>query len=92
MTQKTLNIATVAGGVLTAVTTGRTIYQAAANAMDAVEDQGTLTGAKKKEAVMAFIKSMVIDIGSNWDVYEKLISTFIDQIKTAYNAVKDLFK
>ena len=41
---------------------------------------------------MAFIKSMVIDIGSNWDVYEKLISTFIDQIKTAYNAVKDLFK
>ena len=92
MTEKTLSIATVATGVLTTVTKGRTIYQAAANAMDAVEVQGALTGAKKKEAVMAFIKSMVIDIGSNWDVYEKLISTFIDQIKTAYNAVKDLFK
>ena len=82
----------MATGVLTTVTKGRTIYQAAANAMDAVEVQGALTGAKKKEAVMAFIKCMVIDIGSNWDVYEKLISTFIDQIKTAYNAVKDLFK
>lgn len=92
MTEKTLSIATVATGVLATVTKGRTLYQAAANAMDAVEVQGTLTGAKKKEAVMAFIKSMVIDIGSNWDVYEKLISTFIDQIKTAYNAVKDLFK
>lgn len=92
MIEKTLSIATVATGVLTTVTKGRTIYQAAANAMDAVEVQSTLTGAKKKEAVMAFIKSMVIDLGSNWDVYEKLISTFIDQIKTAYNAVKDLFK
>ena len=92
MTVKTLSIATVATGVLATVTKGRTLYQAAAHAMDAVEVQGTLTGAKKKEAVMAFIKSMVIDIGSNWDVYEKLISTFIDQIKTAYNAVKDLFK
>lgn len=92
MTEKTLSIATVATGVLATVTKGRTLYQVAANAMDVVEVQGTLTGAKKKEAVMAFIKSMVIDIGSNWDVYEKLISTFIDQIKTAYNAVKDLFK
>lgn len=60
--------------------------------MDAVEAQGALTGAKKKEAVMAFIKSLVIDLGSNWDVYEQLVSTFIDQIKAAYNAVKDLFK
>lgn len=82
----------MAVGVLTAVDKGRTIYQAAANSMDAVEAQGALTGAQKKEAVMAFIKSLVIDLGSNWDVYEQLVSTFIDQIKAAYNAVKDLFK
>ncbi|RKG29921.1 hypothetical protein D7V21_16775 [Acinetobacter guerrae] len=92
MNQKALNIATVAAGVLTTVTKGRTIYQATANAMDSVEIQGTLTGLKKKEAVMAFIKGLVINLGTNWDVYEELISTFIDQIKTAYNAVKDLFK
>lgn len=92
MTQKSLSIATVAVGVLVAVDKGRTIYQAAANSMDAVEAQGVLTGAKKKEAVMAFIKSLVIDLGLNWDVYEQLVSTFIDQIKAAYNAVKDLFK
>lgn len=92
MSQKSLSIATVAVGVLTTVTKGRTIYQAAANAMDAVEVQGVLTGTAKKQAVLAFIKSLVIDLGQNWDVYEKLVSTFIDQIKTAYNAVKDLFK
>lgn len=92
MTQKSLSIATVAVGVLTTVTKGRTIYQAAANAMDAVEVQGVLTGTAKKQAVLAFIKSLVIDLGQNWDVYENLVSTFIDQIKTAYNAVKDLFK
>lgn len=92
MTQKSLSIATVAAGVLTVATNGRTVYQAAANAMDAVEVQGTLTGTAKKQAVMAFIKSLVVDLGQNWDIYEKLISIFIDQIKTAYNAVKDLFK
>ncbi|WP_313043283.1 hypothetical protein [Acinetobacter sp.] len=81
MTQKSLSIATVAIGVLTTV-----------NAMDAVEVQAALTGTAKKQAVLAFIKSLVIDLGHNWDVYEQLTSTFIDQIKTAYNAVKDLFK
>jgi hypothetical protein len=89
---KSLSIAAVATGVLTAVTTGHNIYTAAANAMDAVEAQGVLTGAKKKETVLAFIKSLVTDLAMNWNVYEELISTFIDQIKTAYNAVKDLFK
>lgn len=88
MTQKTLNIATVAAGVISVAPVGLTIYQAAANAMDAVEALGVLTGVAKKQAVLAFIKGLVDD----WDVYEKLISTFIDQIKTAYNAVKDLFK
>lgn len=92
MTQKSLSIATVASGVLTVATQGRTVYQAAANAMDAVEVQGALSGTAKKQAVLAFIKSLVIDLGQNWEVYEQLISTFIDQIKTAYNAVKDLFR
>lgn len=84
-------ISNVAKGVIDLIGTGQAIYQATTNAMDAVEVQGTLTGLKKKEAVMAFIKGLVIDLGSNWDVYEQLLSKFIDQIKTAYNAVKDLF-
>lgn len=92
MTQKSLSITNLASGVLLAASTGYTIYAAAANVMDAVKTQGSLTGVKKKEAVMAFIKGYVFDIGQNWDVYEQLISTFIDQIKAAYNAVKDLFK
>jgi hypothetical protein len=92
VTHKSLSISTVAIGLLTAVTNGRTIYQATANAMDAVEVPGALSGTAKKQAVLAFIKGLVIDLGQNWDVYENLVSTFIDQLKVAYNAVKDLFK
>lgn len=92
MTSKSLNITMVASGILSVVSTGRQIYQAAANAMDSVEIQGVLTGAKKKEAVMQFIMGLVLEIGENWDSkYKQLISSFIDQIKAAYNAVKDLF-
>ncbi len=92
MTSKSLNITIVASGILSVVSTGRQIYQAAANAMDSVEIQGVLTGAKKKEAVMQFIMGLVLEIGENWDSkYKQLISSFIDQIKAAYNAVKDLF-
>ena len=56
--------------------------------MDAVENQGVLTGNQKKEAVIAFVKGFV----ENWDEWKPLVSIFIDQLKAAYNAVKVLFK
>ena len=87
MTSKSLNITTLASGILSVVGTGHQIYQAAANAMDSVEIQGVLTGAKKKEAVMQFIMGLVLEIGENWDSkYKQLISTFIDR-KHPLNAI-----
>lgn len=84
-------IATVASGVINLISTGQTIYRIAANAMDAIEQNQEMKGADKKEWVLAFVKAMTKDLGENWDDYAAAISAFIDQIKTAYNAVKSLF-
>lgn len=84
-------IATVASGIINLISTGQQIYKIAANAMDAIEQTPNMTGADKKAWVMAFVGAVAKDLDENWDVYAALISSFIDQIKTAYNAVKWLF-
>ena len=85
------NIAQVAVGVINLIQEGQHIYSIAANAMDAVEAQNSgLSGADKKAWVLAFVKSIVINLYENWDFYEQLISDFIDKIKTAYKAVRGL--
>lgn len=84
-------IATVASGVINLIQTGQAIYRIAANAMDAIEQNKAMSGSDKKTWVLAFVKSVVIDMGENWQTYVKLITDFIDKIKAAYNAVKDLF-
>ena len=87
------NIAQVAVGVINLIEDGRFIYSIAANAMDSVESQNSeLSGAGKKAWVLAFVKSVVLNIADNWDTYAALISDFIDKIKTAYNAVRGLFE
>ena len=86
------NIAQVAVGVINLIEDSRFIYSIAANAMDAVEalQDSELTGADKKAWVLAFVKSVVLNIADNWDTYAALISDFIDKIKAAYNAVRSL--
>lgn len=87
------NIAQVAVGVINLIDDAQYIYTIATNAMDSVESQNSgLSGADKKAWVLAFVKSVVLNIADNWDAYEALISDFIDKIKTAYNAVRDLFE
>lgn len=87
----TNQIAVVASGVINLLQTGQIIYQITANAMDAIEQNSNLAGADKKSWVMAYVKSVVIALGENWEDYVLAIANFIDQIKTAYNAVKSLF-
>ena len=85
------NIAQVAVGVINLIEDGQYIYSIATNAMDAVEAQHSgLSGVDKKAWVLAFVKSVVLNIADNWDAYADLISDFIDKIKTAYNAVRSL--
>ena len=86
------NIAQVAVGVINLIEDSRFVYSIAANTMDSVESQNSgLSGVDKKIWVLAFVKSVVLNIADNWDTYAALISDFIDKIKTAYNAVRDLF-
>ena len=85
-------IATVASGIIQLIETGREIYQATVDAMDAIEAKGSLKGKDKKEWVLAFIKNFVYELGENWEKYFTLISEFIDKIKKMYNTIKDLIK
>ena len=85
-------IATVATGVIQLIEVGKEIYEATVNAMDSIEGQGVVKGSDKKEWVLAFIKNFVIEIGKNWEDWFELISDFIDNIKSMYNAIKHLLK
>ena len=85
-------IASVASGVVSLMQTGQAIFRVAANAMDAIEENKDMLGQDKKAWVIAFVKSVVIDLGENWEQYSKIIVSFIDQIKSAYNIVKSLFE
>lgn len=84
-------IATVASGIISLISTGQEIYRIAASAMDAIEQNKAMSGSDKKAWALAYIKSAVIDLGQNWTVYAARITSFIDQLKAAYNAVKSLF-
>ena len=85
-------IATVATGVIQLIEVGRDIYEVTVNAMDAIEAKGVVKGSDKKEWVLAFVKSVVLELGQNWDKYVQLISDFIDDIKTVYNTIRHLIK
>ena len=84
--------ATVARGVIQLIEVCRDIYEATANTIDAIEAKGVVKGSDKKEWVLAFVKSVVLDLGQNWEKYAQLISDFIDHIKSVYNTVKHLIK
>ena len=86
------NIATVASGIIELIETGKEVYEVTVNAMDAIEAKGVVKGSDKKEWVLAFVKSVVLDLGQNWEKYAQLISDFIDHIKSVYNTVKHLIK
>ena len=86
------NIATVASGIIELIETGREVYEVTVKAMDAIEAKGVVKGSDKKEWVLAFVKSVVLDLGQNWEKYAQLISDFIDHIKSVYNTVKHLIK
>lgn len=85
------NIATVAIGVIELIEVGKEIYQATADAMDAIEAKGKLKGSSKKDWVMDFMRDFVFSLGQNWDDWFLLIFNFIDKIKAVYNLVKPLF-
>lgn len=77
-------------GTLSLLTVGREIYESIAKAMDAAESSAE-NGKSKKEWVLAFAKSLILEAGKNWDKWVKHISNFIDSAKSIYNSLKGLF-
>lgn len=92
MTISQPKIASVAIGIIQTFQTAQAIYTIVANTMDAVESQKSEEpGHQKKAWVLAYVKSVTIALGENWDELAEEISKFIDQIKLAYNSIKVLF-
>ena len=56
-------------------------------AMDAAEAEKN-SGADKKAWVIAFVESVVNDIGEKWEHWLKMVVSFIDYAKAFYNQFK----
>jgi hypothetical protein len=78
-------------GTLALITVGREIYEQVTKFMDTVQSDGG-NGANKKAWVMAAAKHLIIEVGKNWNQWEKYISDFIDAAKSVYNSLKCIFK
>ena len=46
----------------------------------------------KKAWVLAAAKHLIVEVGKNWNLWEKYISDFIDAAKSVYNSLKGIFK
>ena len=55
--------------------------------MDAAEAEKN-SGADKKAWVIAFVESVVNDIGEKWEHWLKMVISFIDYAKAFYNQFK----
>lgn len=83
-------IAQALNGTLALITIGRDIYQAVVDTMDAAEEGNHKDGQSKKAWVLAYVKSIIIEAGKNWDKWAKYVSDFIDAAKSVYNSLKGI--
>lgn len=85
-------IYSIAHPVIELYNSGKEILKFVANAMDAMESLGKLTGAEKKAYVMDKAKELVLAGPLKWAEWFNIISKFIDTIKTMFNLAKSLIK
>ena len=78
------SIAQTVGVVVQGIETGQEVYNMILNAMDAAQKEKK-SGADKKAWVVAYIKSVLNDLGENWEKWVKAILSFIDFAKAFYN-------
>ncbi|MEG1232223.1 MAG: hypothetical protein RSE18_00180 [Acinetobacter sp.] len=80
---------TVTGAIKLAVV-GQEIYKKVAEYMDEMEkiDQ---SGADKKTRVMAYARSLILQVHKDWDEWKQFIADFIDAAKSIYNALRGIF-
>lgn len=74
--------------VFDVIESGVELYQYTVTAMDAIQAvKNGLSGASKKEWVLAFVRSLAYSngLGSLWEKLIDAISKFIDKVKTLFN-------
>ena len=83
------NIATVTQSTIDALLVGKDIYAYVVGLMDSYQEQRS-TGAEKKAIVLTLARDLILDLGKNWEKWERYISDFIDTAKALFNAVRKI--
>lgn len=82
-----MSITQTVGVVVQGIETGQEIYNMILKAMDAAEKEKQ-SGADKKAWVIVYIKSVLNDLGENWEKWVNVVVSFIDFAKALYKQFK----
>lgn len=82
-----MSITQTANVLVTGTKLVKEILSTVLKAMDAAEAEKN-SGADKKAWVIAFVESVVNDIGEKWERWLKMVISFIDYAKAFYNQFK----
>lgn len=82
-----MSITQTANVLITGTQLVKEILSTVLKAMDAAEAEKN-SGADKKAWVIAFVESVVNDIGEKWEYWLKMVISFIDYAKAFYNQFK----
>ena len=83
----TSSIAQTANVLIQGIETGQEVYNMILKAMDAAQKEKK-SGADKKAWVVAYIKSVLNDLGENWEKWLGVVTSFIDFAKAFYKQFK----
>lgn len=83
------NIATVTQSAIDALLVGKEIYAYVVGLMDSYQEKRS-TGAEKKAIVLTLARDLILDLGKDWEKWERYISDFIDTAKALFNAVRKI--
>lgn len=86
-----MNIEKVVIGAIDSASTGYEVYIATAKAMDSIQaraKESGIDGKSKRDWVLAYIKSTIVEVAENWQKWSELLIRFISSAKTFYNIVR----
>ena len=82
-----MSITQTVGVLIQGIETGQEIYSMILKAMDAAQKEKK-SGADKKAWVVDYIKSVLNDLGENWEKWLSVVVSFIDFVKAFYKQFK----
>jgi hypothetical protein len=86
-----MTIEKVAASIIDTTVAGYEIYLATAKAMDSIQaraQKDSLDWKQKRDWVLSYIKSTIVEVAENWQTWSELLIRFISSAKTFYNIVR----